>query len=213
MRTSLVIVGAGFGLAVVGLLGLVGYGFAAPTQWEVERTAVADASVPDVLAWVEDPTTWKEWALLDESGGDMERIGVRVRGREAPFELEWSTARNHGVLTIGPTDEFGVSYVHERFGGTPAPNPIAGQESRPTAQLFAEGTITAAPHPEGVAITWYETGDVGLRPIGPFMASFVRRGVDEDIALGLETLARLSEVRAHPAVMIDPDADADSDSE
>lgn len=175
-------------------LGVVVVGLALPDTWAVAHTVVVDADPEDVWSEVLNPASWRDWALLGMSEVPPELVlsGEPV-GPGA--ELQWTAGGAAGGLRLLAADGFVVTYAMSRSGRPPAPL-YEEEVVRPTASFDSVGEVRVEKHPDGVAITWTDEGRVGLRPLGPFLVPIVRRGVAEDVQVGVEALGELAEVRA-----------------
>jgi len=185
--------GAVFALGLLLVGSVVTYGFVAGDGWGVSASTVANADGEDVAAVVENMAGWRDWVLLGLI--DPTDASYVVGDPALGESLTWVAGGAAGSVVVTGVQASSVSFTLVR-SGRPPEAVYEGETPQATGRFESQGRVSWEKHPEGVAITWTDAGELGVRPVGPFMVPSVTRSVTEDLRLGLEALVTVVERRA-----------------
>jgi hypothetical protein len=162
---------------VLVVVGLVGLGFAFPSEWSVERSLLVNAEPETIHDVVSDLETWPDWADPPAlARADFERSGAPLGAGSA---RKWRDARGVDGLTRLLEDD---------------PRSGVWFESVLDGDVKASGSITFLVGAAGTKVTWHESGALP-RPFGLYL----RDGVERDVAAmfdhGLIRLKGICEAR------------------
>lgn len=128
------------------LIALLVVGFVLPKEWSATAEGRIDASVAEVLPYLDSPEGWRSWTTWPDS---TTRSGPE---RGAGSEIRWADHElGSGSFRIDEAGAEGVSYAVEVTGvGSP-------MVTRGRIELVSTGT--------GTALRWSEEGDLGSNPL------------------------------------------------
>jgi hypothetical protein len=162
------------------LTGFLVVGWLLPTRWVAEASAIVPAPREAIFRYLDSPEGWRDWTTWPEAG--IERSGPS-RGEGA--RLAW----NHvdigaGSFTLTRVQAPDLVEYHVEVGG---------------GGMYTDGVITLADDPEGVRVTWRETGDLGENPLMGYWGLAMEGAQREELQKGLDRLTALATAEAPPA--------------
>lgn len=167
------------GLGLVLLVGVV-VAYFLPRHYRVSRSITIQAAPERVWTLVGDLRSWRGWGPWYEMDPAMV---VRYSTAPGPTEpggwVEWeSTALGGGRMTVQQSHP---------------PGHLQYQLSLPDWDSTSVGEITLRPTAGGLAVTWSDSGDLGLNPVKRWLGLAFDRMMGPDFEAGLANLKSLAE--------------------
>lgn len=157
-------------VAVVVAAGIAGY--AMGSQWQVSVSAPVAAPPREVIAYVADFHTWRQWSIWNTENFPGSEFSYRgTSPGSVGSEQVWTMGPKTTVwrlLQVKPTK---LVYRRQTNNG-----PVR------------HGHFQAERIPQGTRLTWVVSGDAGLNPFGRLIAWFLSDQVRSNLRAGLQNI-------------------------
>jgi uncharacterized protein YndB with AHSA1/START domain len=151
----------------------VGIGFMLPSEFDVERHIVVDATPQEVYQHVANLKKWRQWGVWFERDPDMQ---VTYSGPEMGIGMKssWvSEKEGSGEMTI-------IDLVKNRK--------VVYSLYFPEFEMGSTGEITIERLGSQTVINWRDFGDVGSNPVNRYFAAMMDSMIGPDFEAGLANL-------------------------
>ena len=167
------------------LIALLVVGFLLPKDWAATAEGRVDATVAEVLPYLDSPEGWRSWTTWPDS---TTRTGP-VRGAGA--EIRWEDAEvGSGSFRIEHADDRGVEYAVEVAG-------VGGP-------MITRGRIEVSASGGGTALVWSEEGDLGTNPLMGWWGLWMDRLQGTELGKSIDQLSAALEAGVTPGTPLAP---------
>ncbi len=164
------IIAVSAGVMGVGLLGVLSYGATLPTVWTVEVSRTLPVPPAAVLPQLHSAPRLVAWFAPPEGGGTI--LFGPEQGPGGGWT--WDTAETNGRFEITGADDRGVTYAM----------------SMENDWSQASGEVRVAADGDGARVTWRDSGDIHMWPVGGLMARLMESMLSQHFESALARLER-----------------------
>jgi hypothetical protein len=162
-------------LVTVGLiLVLAAIGMFLPSKYHVERSVTIRSSPDIIFPHLSKLNAWPEWTAWNTARyPDMKTTFTGPEsGQGAQYYWEGSQVGKGSIKITSADPKRGIDYDLD-FEGNPA-----------------KGGITMTQESDGVKVTWWNDGDLGMNPVGRYLGLMMDRFMGPDFETGLSNLKK-----------------------
>ena len=160
-------------VAVLLIVGLLGYGLSLDSHWRVERSAVIDAPQGPVFAYVSILRNWPEWTVWNPQKYPSMKYSYGGSEWGVGATQQWDDGAMQGMLRVTdyrPGEFMEYELVMEQ------------------GKFRMRGSLSIEPAGAGSRLTWACWGDSGGNPVNKLMMRFYRPMIARDFNGGLANL-------------------------